>query len=79
MVTYSEHVRCAGCRRLTARETAHELGAVMYGPCCWEKLRSEAANGWECKDCHQLLPDEDMVTYDLCKQCAQGRQWSVPG
>jgi formylmethanofuran dehydrogenase subunit E len=65
---YSSYVKCARCRRLTARENAQEAGGLLYGPCCIEQARAAAA--WLCGQCGGMYPEEDMVQAVLCRFCA---------
>jgi hypothetical protein len=69
-VRYSSHVRCARCRRLTARENAREAGGLLYGPCCIEQALAGAA--WQCDSCGGLYPEEDMAQAGLCRYCPGG-------
>jgi uncharacterized protein YfaT (DUF1175 family) len=63
-------VRCAGCRRLVARENARQHDGALFGACCWEKLRGPLAVGWQCSTCEQLLPPESMAVAGQCRRCA---------
>jgi hypothetical protein len=65
---YSSHVKCARCRRLTARQTARGAGGLLYGPCCVRRALADAA--WSCASCGGLFPEEDMDRAGLCKFCA---------
>lgn len=71
-VRYSPHVKCARCRRLTARENAREAGGLLYGPCCITRALADAA--WPCDDCGGLYPEEDMVVAGACRFCAEPGQ-----
>jgi hypothetical protein len=75
-VRYSSHVKCARCRRLTARENAREAGGLLYGPCCILLygpcciLLALADAAWLCGECGGLYPEEDMDQARLCRFCA---------
>jgi hypothetical protein len=64
------HVRCGGCRRLVARENSRMFETTWYGPCCWAKLHGPLAVGWQCYECGQLLPPEEMAVAGMCRRCA---------
>lgn len=69
-VAHSPYVRCSGCRHWTSRESAAEVGGLLYGPECASKAR-EACVFW-CTLCGAMFAEEGMFSMDVCKLCEAG-------
>jgi hypothetical protein len=74
-MTRPPSVRCAGCGR-QVQKLVSVLEGRHYGPCCWVSRGPEEVV-LPCRECGSFIPEEDMVTFDLCKRCAEGMQRSV--